>query len=71
MLDHDFKPILFYTLGPIGNRFGWVFMVAEINDVWFLKWQSPLGDRGMSLFPNQDKLIATIEKMNDYRPDNF
>lgn len=71
MIDHKFRPISFWSIGPIGSRSGWVFMVAEIDEVWFLKWKSPDGDRGMSLFASQDDVVKTIEEMNNYRPDNF
>lgn len=71
MFDHKFQPISFISSGPIGNKFGWVFMVAEIDEVWFLKWKSPNGEKGMTLFSNQEDLLKTIENINTYPPDIF
>lgn len=41
MIDHKFKPIPFWSLGPLRNPKGYMIAIAEIDDTWILKWREP------------------------------
>lgn len=71
MLNHDFQPAFQQKIGPFKTQSGWLFTVAEIGDLWFLKWRSPFGNLGMSIFSNEEDIVQVIKEINNYRPANF
>jgi len=66
MFDHEFKAVHHWRIGPIRNRWGWVFAVAEIGDSWFLRWVSPDGFRGGGIYSDYDDVCAAIEAINPH-----
>lgn len=75
MFEHNFQPITHWKIGPIRNHLGWIFSAAEIGDTWFLKWKSPWGEKGISLFSSHEEIVDAIDRLNgktnNYRPDSF
>lgn len=68
MLDgHEFKEVPFYKLGPFRNRWGYIFAVAEIGELWILKWQSPYDGMHYRYFYDHEDLILAIHLINQDR----
>lgn len=68
MLDHVFKSIPYWRIGPLRNHRGYTFTVAEIGDIWFLRWQDPRGQEHVARFTDHDLVVAAIESLNQGRP---
>lgn len=71
MLNHDFQTAFHQKIGPFKTQSGWIFSVAQIGDLWFLKWRSPLGGLGMSVFCKEEDVVEIIKEFNNYRPATF
>lgn len=64
MIDHEFEPISHWRIGPIRNRWGWIFCAAEIGDTWFLRWKTNSGYIGFGIYPDHDSVIDAIKVLN-------
>ena len=64
MLDHEFKLVSHVRVGPLKNRWGWVFLAAQIGDIWFLRWAAPNGAQGLGIYSTAEETIAAIEAFN-------
>ena len=64
MIDHNFKIVSHLRIGPIRNRWGWIFYAAEIDNTWFLRWTTPWGEEGTSIYANHFELLQGIENIN-------
>lgn len=64
MIDHKFKSIEHWRIGPLRNQLGYVFAVAEIGSVWVLRWETPEGQAYYHYFNNHDLVVTAIELLN-------
>ena len=64
MIDHDFKKIEHWHIGPLRNQLGYVFAVAEIGNLWMLRWESPDKRGYYHYFTDHDLVVAAIERLN-------
>jgi hypothetical protein len=64
MFAHTFQTIEHWSLGPIRNRYGFIFAVIEIDDVWILAWQDPEGLVYSRYYSDHDHVVTAIEQLN-------
>lgn len=59
--SHTFRPVTFWSLGPLKNPKGVTIAVAEIGEVWILRWCSP-GSEEMFLYcSDYQKVIEAVK----------
>jgi len=71
MIDHKFRSLTHWRIGPIRNQWGWVFSAAEIGDTWFLKWTTPIGETGITILSDHDSVVDEIDRINRESGGNF
>jgi hypothetical protein len=64
MFSHNFKPIPYWQIGPIINRYGWIICAAEIGESWFLKWRTAQDQEGFAFYADHESVIDAIEQLN-------
>jgi hypothetical protein len=65
MIDHNFKTIQHYKVGPLRNKWGYIIAIAEIDNIWMMKWRSPYHDVDQwRYFADHDEVIYYIELFN-------
>jgi hypothetical protein len=64
VIEHNFKIVSHLRIGPIRNRWGWIFYAAEIDDMWFLRWITPQGGEGNSVHSTHFDLLQGIDNIN-------
>ena len=64
MFTHAFELVNHFKIGPIRNRLGYIFAVAEIADLWILRWQDPQGHQHVRMYTDHDSVVDTIEQLN-------
>jgi hypothetical protein len=64
MIDHEFETLTHWRIGPVCNRWGWVFCAAEIDGTWFLRWRTNSGYMGFSIYPDYVSVLSAIEQLN-------
>lgn len=61
MLDnHCFCIVEYFSIGPICNRWGFTFAVAEIGEVWAFRWETPQGTVRCKYFSDYMDVIKAI-----------
>jgi hypothetical protein len=64
MLDnHCFRIVEHFSIGPIRNRWGYTFAVAEVGAVWIFRWESPHGDVYYKYFTDYVAVVKAINHM--------
>jgi hypothetical protein len=64
MFAHTFQAIEHWSLGPVRNRYGFIFAVIEVDDIWILAWQDPEGRVYSRYYSSHDRVMASIEILN-------
>ena len=64
MFAHTFQAIEHWSLGPVRNRYGFIFAVIEVDDIWILAWQDPEGRVYSRYYSNHDQIVDCIAKLN-------
>jgi hypothetical protein len=64
MFAHAFELVKHFKIGPMRNQLGYIFAVAEIADLWILRWQDPRGLQHVRMYADHDQVVASIERLN-------
>ena len=64
MIDHEFKLVSHVRVGPLKNRWGWMFLASQVGEIWFLRWSSPTGEQGLGIYSTAEETISAIEEFN-------
>ena len=64
MIDHDFKIVQHYKIGPVRNKWGYVISIAEVDSIWVMQWESPYNGKHWQYYADHDAVIHHIELLN-------
>ena len=62
MINHEFKPVPFWSLGPLKNPKGYTIAIAEIDETWILRWREPWSARDQFVYcSTYQKVIEEVK----------
>lgn len=67
MLDHIFNSVPHYRIGPLRNPMGYLIAIAEIDELWLFRCESPDGEAYTAYFSTHEEVIKVIQGLNNLR----
>jgi hypothetical protein len=62
--SHSFKPVTFWSLGPLKNPKGYTIAIAEIDDSWIMRWKEPWSTKEEYVYcSNYEHVIREVKKL--------
>lgn len=67
MFGHSYKLVPHLRIGPIRNIWGYTISVAEIDEIWMIRYSTPYKKTFFRYFADHEQVLEAIKLLNQDR----